>query len=293
MAPLSGTFYVSLLFLLLFFCQFLEAIDLSVKHPAQGQLKVRLDYGLATQPLRGVPESRRRESQHRYVWSSYLVFNEPVSSITDGQLRMMAQVAHKEMETDMQQYNPSAMTPGNKPKYLPSVMTIVAFENEIIFSSSQKGTDGFLNDWPQSPVKLALDRCSALWRDRVVNDLSSNSDPAEGHTNKAKCGEVNSFHQYYMTHTTPISEVDPKVRVTTVVKTGRGYKILAPCGTDENGQDEKEFWGCNLLVRDQNVHYIGQEEKATGFALHKIAGGVRRKGQIQMCTRNHIIWDDD
>lgn len=55
----------------------------------------------------------------------------------------------------------------------------------------------------------------------------------------------------------------------------------------------QDFWGCNLLVRDQDVHYIGQGEKALPFALHKIAGGVQRKGQIQMCTRNHIIWDGE
>ncbi|KAH7253664.1 uncharacterized protein BKA55DRAFT_511007 [Fusarium redolens] len=294
MAPFLGTFYLSLLFVLLLFGQFLDAIDLSVKHPAQGQLKVRLDYGLATQPLPGVSERDRTENQHRYLWSSYLVFNEPVSSITDGQLRMIAQVGHQEMEKDMRQYKPGFFVKGTtKPVYLPSVMTIVAFGNEIILSSSQKGQDGFINEWPQSPVKLALDRCSALWRDRVVNDANSNADPAAGHKNKAKCGEVNSFHQYYMTHTTPIPEVDPKVRVTTVVKGSKGYSILAPCGTTRNGEDEKNFWGCNLLVRDQDVHYIGRGEKALPFALHKIAGGVQRKGQIQMCTRNHIIWDGE
>lgn len=54
----------------------------------------------------------------------------------------------------------------------------------------------------------------------------------------------------------------------------------------------QEFWGCNLLVRDQDVHYIGQEEKVTPFSLRKIAGGVKKKGQIQMCTRNNIIWDE-
>lgn len=148
--------------------------------------------------------------------------------------------------------------------------------------------------------------------DRVVNDPGSNADPAAGHENKAKCGEVNSFHQYYMTHTTPISEVDPKVRVTTVVRGNKGFSILAPCGTANNGEDEKsvqhgcsvceiidlltryqDFWGCNLLARDKDVHYIGQGEKALPFALHKIAGGVQRKGQIQMCTRNHIIWDGE
>ncbi|KLO82605.1 uncharacterized protein LW93_9809 [Fusarium fujikuroi] len=294
MAPVFGTFYLSLLFILLLFSQFLDAIDLSVKHPPPGHLKVRLDYGLATQPIPGVTESRRRESQHRYLFSSYLVFNEPVASITDGQLRQMAQVAHGEMEKDMQQYKPTVFADKGqtKPTYLPSVMTIVAFGNEIILSSSQKGLDGFLNQWPQSPNKLALDRCSALWRDRVVNDPESIADPAAGHKNKAKCGEVNAFHQYYMTHTTSIPEVKPKVRVTTVVKGRQGYTILPPCGTDDNGEDEKEFWGCNLLVRDQDVHYIGQEEKAMPFSLRKIAGGVKKKGQIQMCTRNNIIWDE-
>ncbi|KAF5626140.1 hypothetical protein F52700_8857 [Fusarium sp. NRRL 52700] len=240
MAPLMGTLYLSLLFILLLFSQFLDAIDLSVKHPPQGQLKVRLDYGLATQPIPRVSESNRKENQHRYLFSSYLVFKDPVSSITDGQLRMMAQVAHGEMEKDMQQYKPTVFPKGStKPSYLPSVMTIVAFGNEIILSSSQKGLDGFLNQWPQSPVRLALDRCSALWRDRVVNDPESTADPAAGHTNKAKCGEVNAFHQYYMTHTTSIPDVSPKVRVTTVVKGRQGYTILAPCGTDQNGEDEK------------------------------------------------------
>ncbi|KAI3588013.1 hypothetical protein IWW34DRAFT_876531 [Fusarium oxysporum f. sp. albedinis] len=294
MARLLGAFYLSLLFILLLLSQFLDAIDLSVKHPAQGQPRVRLDSGLATQPIPGVAESDRREDQHRYLWSSYLVFNEPVSSITDGQLGMIAQVAHQEMEKDMRQYKPGFFVKGTtKPVYLPSVMTIVAFGNEIIFSSSQKGQDGFINEWPQSPVKLALDRCSALWRDRVVNDPGSNADPAAGHENKAKCGEVNSFHQYYMTHTTPISEVDPKVRVTIVVRGNKGFSILAPCGTANNGEDEKDLWGCSLLARDKDVYYIGQGEKALPFALHKIAGGVQRKGQIQMCTRNHIIWDGE
>ncbi|KAF4953315.1 hypothetical protein FGADI_6081 [Fusarium gaditjirri] len=294
MAPILGTFYLSLLFILLLFSQFLDAIDLSVKHPAQGQLKVRLDYGLATQPIPGLSESKRKENQHRYLFSSYLVFNEPVSSITDGQLRMIAQVAHGEMEKDMQQYKPAFFPKGStKPSYLPSVMTIVAFGNEIILSSSQKGRDGFIDEWPQSPVKLALDRCSTLWRERVVNDPGNNADPAAWHKNQAKCGEVNAFHQYYMTHTTAIPEVDPKVRVTTVVKGSKGFSILPPCGTARNGEDEKEFWGCNLLVRDQDVHYIGQREKALPFALHKIAGGVQKKGQIQMCTRNHIIWEGE
>ncbi|KAF4339290.1 hypothetical protein FBEOM_6826 [Fusarium beomiforme] len=296
MAPQLATFYTSFLFLLLFFSQFLEAIDLSSRRPAQGQLQVRLDYALAIQPLQGQSEETRKESQRRYLWSSYIVFNEPVSSITKGQLRMIAEEGYKEMEEDFQQYKPRNKVRGsNKPVYLPGVMTIVAFDNKIILSSSQKGLDGFLDDWPESPVKLALDRCSSVWRERVANDPSRDADPDATHKNKAKCGEVNSFHQYYMTHSTPISELRPKARVTTVAKAfrGPGYPILAPCGTARNGEDEKTFWGCNLLVRDQDVDYIGKTQDAEEFELDKIAGGVQRIGQIQMCTRNHIIWDGE
>ncbi|KAF4982275.1 hypothetical protein FZEAL_2061 [Fusarium zealandicum] len=149
------------------------AANLETKLPAQGALKVRLDYGLATQA------TSPRETQHRWVYSSYLVFNEPVSSITDGQLRMIAQTAHKEMLN-----------------MAPSVMTIMAFDNKIILSSSQKGRSEFINSWPDSPVKLSLDRCSSLWRERVNADSNNSANSEQYHKNSAKCGEVNGFFKY-------------------------------------------------------------------------------------------------
>ncbi|KAF4464697.1 hypothetical protein FALBO_8467 [Fusarium albosuccineum] len=272
-------------FLLLFlFVHILEAANLNTKHPAQGALKVRLDYGLATQ------STSSRESAHRWVYSSYLVFNEPVSSITDGQLIMMARNAHREMEADMNQYEPHRTGRPGKLAIEPSVMTIMAFDNKIILSSSQKGHSGFLNAWPDSPVRLALDRCSALWRDRVAGD--NDADPNETHKNEAKCGEVNAFFQYYMTHDTPISDLNPTPRVTTVLKAQSGdLLVIPPCGTKKDGTDSRTEWGCNLLVRDQKANYISGDTRAQGYGLHKIAGGVQRIGQIQMCTANSVIWE--
>ncbi|KIL85503.1 hypothetical protein FAVG1_11461 [Fusarium avenaceum] len=277
-------FRASALLFLSIFVYTLHAANLDVKHPAKGKLGVRLDYGLATQ------STDPRDSEHRWVYTSYLEFKEPVSSITDGQLRMMAQLAHKEIEADMLQYDPQNDDGG---PLLPSVMTIVAFDNKIILSSSQKGRSGFINEWPDSPVRLALDRCSALWRDRVIANPKTHQNPDSYHKNQAKCGEVNAFHQYYMTNDKPIPDLAPKARVTTVIKQGKSYAIIPACGTERNGKDSKTFWGCNLLVSDQHVSYIGNEQKAQGFGLHKIAGGVERKGQIQMCTKNRIIWDDE
>ena len=196
-----------LVFLLLFlFGHVLEAANLERRLPPQGELRVRLDYTLATH------ETASEEALHRWVWSSYIVFNGPVSSITKGQLRSIAQDAHAEMIADMGQYKPR-----KKGVVRPSVMTIVAFDNKIILSSSQKGWSGFLNDWPDSPVNLALDRCSSVWRDRANTDPEVTGNPDLLHRNQAKCGEVNAFFQYYMTHSTPLSELDPKARVTTVI----------------------------------------------------------------------------
>ncbi|ENH67881.1 hypothetical protein FOC1_g10005307 [Fusarium oxysporum f. sp. cubense race 1] len=177
---------------------------------------------------------------------------------------MMAQNAHKEMEIDMMQYDPEDKD--GQFAILPTVMTILAFDNKIILASSQRGRSGFINEWPQSPVKLSLDRCSVFWRERALANPTTYSNPYSWHRNKAKCGEVNSFHLYYMTNDRPIPDLSPKMR------------------------DE---WGCNLLVPDQKVKYISDDVAAKGYGLNKIAGGVQRKGQIQMCTRNHIIWDGE
>ncbi|CZR38197.1 hypothetical protein FPRO06_07231 [Fusarium proliferatum] len=286
MSPLSSTLCYSAFFILFLFVHLTETANLETKHPPKGLLKVRLDYGLATQPVRGEDE----EGSHRWVWSSYLEFKDPVSSITDSQIRMMAQNAHKEMEIDMMQYDPEDQD--GQFAILPTVMTILAFDNKIILASSQRGRSGFINEWPQSPVKLSLDRCSVFWRERALANPDY-SNPYSWHRNKAKCGEVNAFHLYYMTNDQPIPDLNPKMRVTSVRKQGKNYVIVPPCGQNKNGVDSKTEWGCNLLVPDQKVKYINDDVAPAGYGLKKIAGGVQRQGQIQMCTRNRIIWDGE
>ncbi|KAI6762374.1 hypothetical protein HG530_008354 [Fusarium avenaceum] len=272
-------------FVLSLFGHTIQAADLSTRHPPKGELKVRLDYGLATQSKSPI------EQMHKWVYSSYLVFNEPVSSITDGQLKMMAINAYREMEAEILQYKPRRPPRGSKPAILPGVITIMAFDDKIILSSSQKGNTGFISAWPDSPVSLSLDRCSALWKESVLADPTNNAEPIQEHRTGAKCGEVTAFHQYYMTHDQPISDLSPKARVTTVFKFRKDtYRVIPPCGTDREGKASKEEWGCNLLVPDQNVDYLGDIEEEQ-YELGKIAGGVMKFGQISMCTENRILWD--
>jgi hypothetical protein len=158
---------------------------------------------------------------------------------------MLAQLAHKEMEADMLKYDPQRDDGG---PMLPSVMTIVAFDNKIILSSSQKVRSGLINEWPDSPVRLALDRCSALWRDRVIANPTTHQNPDSYHKNQAKCGEVNAFHQYYMTNNKPIPDLAPKARITTVIKQGNGYAIIPACGTERNGKNSKVSRICPWVI---------------------------------------------
>lgn len=221
-------------FVLSLFGHTIQAADLSTRHPPKGELKVRLDYGLATQSKSPI------EQRHKWVYSSYLVFNEPVSSITDGQLKMMAINAYREMEAEILQYKPRRPPRGSKPAILPGVITIMAFDDKIILSSSQKGNTGFISAWPDSPVSLSLDRCSALWKESVLADPTNNAEPIQEHRTGAKCGEVTAFHQYYMTHDQPISDLSPKARVTTVFKFRKDtYRVIPPCGTDREGKASK------------------------------------------------------
>ncbi|WAO88892.1 Hypothetical protein NCS54_00625900 [Fusarium falciforme] len=149
MAGLTFSHPLILLALLLAFSQFLEAVDFSRPRQPKGDLKVRLDYALATDG--GRTKRDKREGPHKWVFSTYLVFNEPVSSITSGQLRQIASDAIDEMSEDIMQYKPEDDDRTGRPRRLPGVMTIMAFDNEIILASSQKGSVAFLSRYPDNP----------------------------------------------------------------------------------------------------------------------------------------------
>lgn len=239
MAGLTFSHPLILLFLLLAFSQFLDAVDFSRPRQPRGDLKVRLDYALATNG--GRTKNVRNDGAHKWVFSSYLVFNEPVSSITSGQLRQIVSDAIDEMAEDIMQYRPREDSRTGRPQRLPGVMTIMAFDNEIILASSQKGSAAFLNSHPDSPVSETLDLCQTIWRDKVLaQDPEDEEKAGQDHLNERKCGEVSTFFQYYQIHDKKIADLDPQARATTVIRTGRGHKIIPGCGTVKNSNPPKD-----------------------------------------------------
>ena len=210
---------------LLSLCQLLNAADLRQQHDPQGPLGVRLDYELASR------STKDSEKVHQWVFSTHLTFNNDVAGVTNAQLRKIAEDAYEEMVVDFIQYSPKMekKIPG-KPILLPAVITILAFGNEIILSSSQKGYGAFINEVAESPVKEKLELCMAVW-----GEFNINPDKPD-HKNQRRCGEMMAFHQYYQTHREELSHWDPKPRATTVHKNWKEdeIRIIPPCGTDDD-----------------------------------------------------------
>ncbi|EEU39833.1 uncharacterized protein NECHADRAFT_79715 [Fusarium vanettenii 77-13-4] len=267
MAGLTFSHPLVLLVLLLAFSHFLEAADFSRNRQPKGDLKVRLDYALATNGGRN--KRLKSETAHKWVFSTYLVFNEPVSSITSGQLKQIAFDAFDEMAEDIMQYDPENEARTGRPRRLPGVMTIMAFDNEIILASSQKGSVAFLSRYPDNPVSQTLDLCQTAWRDQVLSQEPENEQKAtQDHFRQRKCGEVSTFFQYYQIHDKKIADLAPKAR---------------------------DVWGCNLLVKHANidVDYFQNDVQEEPYDLDEIAGGIKKIGQIQMhpCNDNEkVLW---
>lgn len=123
----------------------------------KGPLGIRLDYSFVT----AWPPDRTVQTGRNYMWSSHLTFSSSVDTITDGQLWQLARDAYNEMIPDRVQY-------GIGKKWQPGVMTVLAFGNEIIFSSSTKGTSSFTYEYQNTPVLQNLQLCQVIWRDCLL-----------------------------------------------------------------------------------------------------------------------------
>jgi hypothetical protein len=130
----------------------IHAYNLDERLEPQGPLGVRLDYNLATswpEPL----TKKGKQVRRSFLWTSHLKFMEPVSKISDGQLWQMAYDAYDEMTTEMGRYGVTAK------KDVSTGLTILAFGNEIILSSTVKGLGAFAYDYPPSSVSKSLQLC--------------------------------------------------------------------------------------------------------------------------------------
>jgi hypothetical protein len=211
-----------------------HAYELSERLEPQGDLKVRLDYHLATSWPTPI-DQKGQKIQRTFLWSSHLKFMEPVSKITDAQLWQMVRDGFAEMSAEMERYQVrnSKDTPGG--------MSILAFGNEVILSSTVKGLNSFAYDYEPSSVKAPLQLCQAVWRDGEDND--------QKHKNGGSCGEVMVSQLYYTIHDSPLA--DQNARVGAVLYLGKkGAKKLEqkpPCGTGRDVRWNASTCDSNLI----------------------------------------------
>ncbi|KAJ0413257.1 hypothetical protein BJY00DRAFT_64690 [Aspergillus carlsbadensis] len=257
--------------LLLILCAFsplLGAYDLRVGPRAEnedetlGPLGVTLDYNMAST----WPKEKIRKGssvQRNWVYSSrirFFGFEGAETRLTDGQLWQIARDAWMEIDADMQYY-------GIGKKFKPKAMSVLAFPNELILVSSQRGLNSFAYDYPQSKVVKTLRLCQAVWRDTMGMDGT--------HGNDASCGEVMAAHLYYTQHTMPLSERNS--RIVTLVNGNQ----IGPCA---GANRAKDTWACNLFVAAEGLNYLDTNIKPQTYDLSKVTGQAPDIDQIPLCT---------
>ncbi|RYP45986.1 hypothetical protein DL768_007736 [Monosporascus sp. mg162] len=199
------------------FCAFGNGYDLSKPLKPRGPLGVTLDYSLAT----AWPEPRDPKDNkvfRNWVWTSHIQFKNPVSEITDRQIWQIARDAWDEVQIDREQY-------GISDRSKPGAMTVLAWGNEMILASSQKGTSSFTYKYKNTPVLETLELCQIVWREHGPGGGETDKQ----HRTEGKCGELMAAHLYYSQDAT-VALAQRNARVATVVEKGREVKNEDPCG---------------------------------------------------------------
>lgn len=234
----------SMKFIFLFLCPFVcLALDvalsevakrpnLGTEHEPTKPLGIRLDMSLINGPLsQGVKKPA-------IVFSSYLQFRDNVNNIPDNQLVEIARDALKEMSEMAALYGVTSRGVPGSNNLLPNVMSLLAVDQYIFLSSSQKGTNGYTTMYPESKVSKTLGDCMLLseiiWN---AEDPQCRGERPCRHVNDQKCGEIMAVQAYYRKF--PDQELKGRGGRIVAVSYGdepqlvdEGIVIRAPCGRD-------------------------------------------------------------
>ncbi|KAK3896774.1 hypothetical protein C8A05DRAFT_20327 [Staphylotrichum tortipilum] len=246
------------------------------RHDGQGPLGVTLDYSLARSWPKEIPGKGQDPVARNFVWTSHIVLNGPVSRFTDGQLWRIALDAWNEIHPDMAQYG----IPRTK-NLTPLAMSILAFDNEIILASSQKGKQSFSYASPENPVSRALNACQIMSAEKTS--------VSKRHKNQGKCGEEMAAHIFYRLY--PGQDLASRNAVVGTWVADNHLSTVPvrtdPCGIADNVSQDPcplfliAVWGCNLFVETQKLRVLDPNiaDEPYDFAA---AGGVRTINQIQL-----------
>ena len=138
-------------------------------------------------------------------------------------------------------------------------MSVLAFGNEIIMASSQKGKQSFVYDYPESEVKRNLEMCQALWSEYGPDTASDDG----GHRTSGKCAEEMAVHLYYMKYGTTRLRTQ-NARMGTVVVQSNGIAAPEdPCVNNDVSQLVLFIIGVIL------IEYSGQIWLQTIYAIFR------------------------
>lgn len=194
-----------------------HAVEIYPPKSPPNELGITLDYSLAATWPKGTTSAAPRN----FLWSSHLTFNGPVSQISVAQLWGLAFDAYNYIGDDLDQYG---LNPDDE---YPRALTVLAWGNEIILASGQKGENSFTyKQRPKTQVTLSLERCHATYL------LHHPNTKAIGHRRKGKCGEQMAAHLYYRAPSTGETSLrDQNARIGTVVYGNDGIvRATPPCG---------------------------------------------------------------
>ena len=110
------------------------------------------------------------------------------------------------MEVDRAQYGITA-------KQKSRAMTVLAWGNQLILSSTQKGGDSFSYQYKGTPVLEDLHLCQQVWKDATGDD--------QQHRARAMCAEPMACQLYYSLDAVA-HLAEQHARVATVVENGQG-----------------------------------------------------------------------
>ncbi|KAK1961674.1 hypothetical protein LY78DRAFT_286838 [Colletotrichum sublineola] len=296
---------VWVLYLILSLAHLLCAWDVSTEH-TPGRLGIQLDFSLfrSWPPNNNGAETGGKGAgkKRSFVFSSRLKFKQAtdVAHISDKQLTSLAIEAYKEMEAlcGDTKYNIAL-------ENRPSVITAMAYDDEIILSSSQRGSTSFSYGDPDHPdsrpraniVKQQLDLCQQTF----MHNIPEADRQKVQHRNNGQCGEQLVAHAFYNTHPEPDADLGRvNGRVTTVQKSGsRGIIAIDPCNTpkpEDPTYDTIHYWCCAEFVRRPEVGLraftqVTDEDKRGDewmYDLSTLAGGLADgyPKKISLCQRD-------
>jgi hypothetical protein len=115
-------------------------------------------------------------------------------------------------------------------KRYPNALSVLAWGNEIILASRQRGTNSYTYEGPTSQVSLSLERCQATHLRRHRDTTATR------HRREGKCGEQMAAHLYYRSPTTGETSLrDQNARIGTVVyRASDGVVYQAPPSGNNN-----------------------------------------------------------